>query len=181
MIRCMREISYRMAMTSAVLVAVLASVSTPVYAKSPVKLQNFSGAIDLLEPDVLLPFTFEGTASHLGQFEASGEIVFIPGEEEGSLLGDGVAVFVAANGDKLVGVVTWDADPPDDPANADARNSHVHFSWRDSIELADGTLVYSSGRFVQDRPPGIIASFYMCDTGRCCSGSGDDKICRCCW
>jgi hypothetical protein len=41
-------------------------------------------------------------------------------------------------------------------SRSDFRASHVHFSWRNSIELADGTVVYSTGRFMDSRPPGLV-------------------------
>ena len=82
--------------------------TTPrVTGESPVKLNNFIGAIDITAAGVR-PFTLSGTASHLGKFTAYGEVVFVPGEDPGSLEGEGVAVFRAANGDLLVGVMTWD-------------------------------------------------------------------------
>ena len=97
-------------------------------------------------------FTLAGTASHLGKFTAYGEVEFVPGEEEGSLEGDGVVVFTAANGDLLVGVVSWDVDA----SGAEPRTSHIHFSWRDSVEFSDGSIVFSTGRFEHDRPPGLV-------------------------
>jgi hypothetical protein len=63
-----------------------------------------------------------------------------------------VAVFDTANGDVLVGVVTWEVDP----ADGDFATSRVHFSWRDSVEFGDGTIVSSTGRFLHDRPPGLV-------------------------
>jgi len=120
------------------------------FARSPVKLQNWQGTIDF-SAERPTPFTLEGTASHLGQFTAYGEVEFLPGEQEGSLVGNGVVVFEAANGDLLVGVVTWEVD-----AGGDFRTSRVHFSWRDSIEFSDGTIAFSTGRFVNDRPPGLV-------------------------
>jgi hypothetical protein len=93
-----------------------------------------------------------GIASHLGRFTAHGEADFIPGETEGSLAGEGVVVFTAANGDVLAGVVTWDIGPEDHSVHT----TQIHFSWRDVIELSNGTVVFSTGRFVDSRPPGAI-------------------------
>ena len=121
------------------------------YAESPVKLQKWRGAIDF-SSEGSTPFTLSGTASHLGRFTAYGEVDFVPGDEEGSLVGDGVVVFQAANGDLLVGVVTWDVAPAVDGFAA----SHVHFSWRDFVEFSDGTIVFNTGRFVDSRPPGLV-------------------------
>jgi len=126
-------------------------VANPVLAKSPVKLQKWSGAIDFSTEETTT-FTLAGTASHLGKFTANGEVDFVPGEEEGTLVGNGVVVFKAANGDLLVGNVTWEADIQEDGL----RSSHIHFSWTDSIEFGDGTVVENTGRFVDDRPPGLV-------------------------
>src|SRR5262245_36237364 len=87
----------------------LGTMPRVVVAKSPVKLQNWIGTIDF-SAEELSSFTLSGTASHLGRFTAYGEVEFLPGEEEGSLDGDGVVVFEAANGDLLVGVVMWTVD-----------------------------------------------------------------------
>ena len=144
----------RRAVALVVLAAFFAGAVTPAQvraASSPVKLKNWQGSIDF-DPDGTSSFVMEGTASHLGRFTAYGEVDFVPGEEEGSLLGEGVVVFESANGDLLVGVVEWDVEAGD----GEFRASHVHFSWRDSIELADGTVVHSTGRFVDSRPPGLV-------------------------
>jgi len=140
-----------------VLVAVLAcqmSIHPSAYAsKSAVKLQKWSGAFDTeADPDDPLPFTLEGNASHLGLFSAYGEADFVPGDEEDTLVGMGPVVFTAANGDTLVGIVTWDVGA----ADGDYRSSSMHFSWRDSVEFSDGTVVESTGRFITDRPPGLV-------------------------
>ncbi len=121
--------------------------------KSPVKIKKLQGAVDL-SADAPLPFALEGIASHLGKFTAYGEVEFLPGEEEGSLVGVGPVVFEAANGDLLVGVVTWELDPAAD----DAGTAHLHFAWRDSVEFSDGTVVSNTGRFVDDRPPGAVVA-----------------------
>jgi hypothetical protein len=119
-------------------------------AESPVKLQKFTGTIDFTT-DGISPFTLEGNASHLGAFQCYGEVEFLP-VGGGSVVGAGVAVFRAANGDLLVGVVSWDAD-----ADVNGfRTSGIHFSWRDSVEFSDGTVAYSTGRFTESRPPGLV-------------------------
>jgi hypothetical protein len=122
----------------------------PVSAESPVKMKKFLGAIDVTAEGVT-PFALTGTASHLGDFNAYGEVEFVQGEEPGSLLGKGVVVFEAANGDLLVGVTTWEVAP-----GGDYRASRIHFSWRDAVEFSDGTVVANTGRFVDDRPPGLV-------------------------
>jgi hypothetical protein len=73
-------------------------------------------------------------------------------QETGTLVGNGVAVFRAANGDLLVGVVTWTVGVQ----NGDYRSTGMHFSWRDSVTLSNGDVVNSTGRFVTDRPPGLV-------------------------
>jgi hypothetical protein len=82
-------------------------------------------------------------------------VEFVPGEAAGSLEGDGVVVFTAANGDLLVGVVDWDADAAVEADTDTLRTSHIHFSWRDSVEF-HGTVVSSTGRFAKLRPPGLV-------------------------
>jgi hypothetical protein len=137
-----------------VLVSALAlfqALPVNVLAKSPVKLKKFIGTIDLAAEGIT-PFTLEGTASHLGKYKCYGEVTFVPIDDEGTLIGEGVSVFTAANGDLLVGVVTWDVDPE----GGELLTSHIHFSWRDSVQFSDGTVVASTGRFVDDRPPGLI-------------------------
>jgi hypothetical protein len=133
------------------LLTVFATTPQVALSKSPVKMKNFTGSIDL-EAEGITPFTLQGTASHLGRFAAHGEIEFLPGEDAGSLVGEGVAVFEAANGDLLVAAVTWDVDAAEDGRATSA----IHFSWRDSVEFSDGTIVASTGRFVDDRPPGLV-------------------------
>lgn len=142
----------RFTITLIVLAAFFTRCVTPVYAdKSPVKLQNWQGSIDFDE-DGVSPFTLEGTASHLGKFTAHGEVEFTPGEEEGTLLGEGVVVFTAANGDLLAGVVEWQVGGETNGA----RGAGLHFSWRDSVQFSDGTVVASTGHFTKDRPPGLV-------------------------
>ena len=135
------------------LVCLLFLSTTPrvVSAKSPVKLKNFAGTIDI-EAGGITPFTLEGTASHLGRFAAHGEVNFLPGEDAGSLVGEGVAVFEAANGDLLVAAVTWNVEAAEDGHATSA----IHFSWRDFVEFSNGAIFASTGRFVDDRPPGLV-------------------------
>src|SRR5262245_37714970 len=131
-------------------VTVVGTMPRPVYAEAPVKMKNFLGAIDVTAEGVT-PFTLSGTASHLGDFTAYGEVAFVPGEERSSLVGTGVVVFEAANGDLLVGNVAWEV-----AAGDEFRASRIHFSWRDSVQFDDGTVVFNTGRFVDDRPPGLV-------------------------
>ena len=70
-------------------------------------------------------------------------------------------VLTAANGDRLVGVVTWDIGAEQN----ESHTTHIHFSWRDSVTFSDGTVVSNSGRFVDNRPPGlVIAGKLVCTT-----------------
>lgn len=102
-----------------------------------------------LSTDGPSPFVLEGTASHLGRYTCIGEVDFSPGTEAGTLEGEGVAAIRAVNGDLIVGVVSWEVD-------ADG-NGHIAFSWRDSIQFSDGTVVSSTGRFVKSRPAGAVS------------------------
>jgi hypothetical protein len=143
--------SGRKAVTALVVVVLFARSITPAYAESPVLLKKFEGAIDL-SAEGAMPFALHGTASHLGQFTCLGEVEFRPGPDEGTLVGDGVAAFTAANGDLLVGVVTWEVGPEADGF----RTTRLHFSWRDSVQFSDGTVVSSTGHFLESRPPGLV-------------------------
>jgi hypothetical protein len=140
-------ISCRHVVTLVVLAAFFASSVTPALAQSAIKLQNWQGAIDF-SSEGFSSFELAGTASHLGRFTGYGEVELLPGATAGSLAGDGVVVFEAANGDRLVGVTTWDVDA--------AEIGHLHFSWRDSVTFSDGTIVDSTGRFATERPPGLV-------------------------
>lgn len=115
--------------------------------KSAVKMQAWKGAIDYVV-DGPSAFTMQGTASHLGKFTAIGEVNLVETDVEGVLEGTGVVVFAAANGDLLVGSTTWRVNGDSDSA--------IHFGWRDSVEFSDGTVVTNTGRFVNDRPPGLV-------------------------
>jgi hypothetical protein len=138
----------RLNVTLVALLTFLTGFPMPAYAKSPIRLNNWKGEI---EPPVdgLSSFALEGTATHLGRFAAYGEVELSPAAD-GSVDADGVVVFKAANGDLLVGVTTWEV----------AANSvgAIRFSWRDSVEFSDGTVVSSTGRFekAEDRPPGLV-------------------------
>jgi hypothetical protein len=113
--------------------------------------ENFTGTADV-NTERVTPFTLEGTEPHIGQYVCHGEVRFLDGEEPGSFTGNGVAVFETTDGDKLVGVVTWEIDA----ASGDDRASRIQFSWRDSVEFSDGTTALTTGHFVDDRPPGLV-------------------------
>jgi hypothetical protein len=102
------------------------------------------------------PFTLSGNASHLGTYECYGEIEFVR-SEEGTLTGSGIAVIRAANGDLIVGVVSWQSD-----ING---TGQISFSWRDSVEFSDGSVVSDTGRFIDSRPAGAISRLKMISDG----------------
>jgi hypothetical protein len=101
-----------------------------------------------ISADATSSFAFDGTASHLGRFRCYSEIEFVPGDQEGTLDGRGVAVFAAANGDLIVGIVTCEVD-------ADG-TGQMRVSWRDAVEFGDGTIVSSKGHLATSRPPGVV-------------------------
>jgi hypothetical protein len=142
----------RTTITLLVLVAFVARSVTPASAAPQIRLNKWGGTIDFSATGVS-SFTLAGTSSHLGKFTAYGEVEFVPGDN-GMLVGTGVAVFTAADGSLLVGHVQWDAEEAVDGC----RTSAVHFSWADSVEFSDGTVVESSGRFAEAerRPPGLV-------------------------
>ena len=115
----------RRVVTLVVVAALLACSVQPVAAISPVKLNHWFGMVNPSNAGIT-PFELAGTASHLGQF--------------------------VANGDLLVGVVTWDVGPEAEGERA----TRLHFSWRDAVTFSDGTLVANTGRFVSSRPPGLV-------------------------
>ena len=115
--------------------------------KSAVKMKNWQGTIDFV-PNGPSPFTMQGTASHLGNFSAIGEVTLVPVDESGLMLGAGSVVFTSANGDLLVGATEWIVNGEE--------ISEIHFRWRDSVEFSDETVVANTGRFVSDRPPGLV-------------------------
>ena len=131
--------------------AAFASLAIPsrsaVAAVSAVKLNNWQGTIDYV-PDGPSPFAMEGTASHLGRFTSVGEVTLLPIDNSGAMLGSGVVVFRAANGDRLVGTTEW--------VVSGAGVSEMSFHWRDSVQFSDGKPATNTGRFVQDRPQGLV-------------------------
>jgi hypothetical protein len=116
--------------------------------------EGFDGMVDF-STTTTTPFQLQGSQPGLGEFTAEGEVDFRPGEEEGAFIGDGVAVFETANGDKLVAVVTWYAGPEDADGN---RASDIEFRWRDSVQFSNGTVIASDGQFEdpENRPPGLV-------------------------
>ncbi len=129
-----------------VMLAILATAG--VASADPVVKLSGTGAI-ALSPEGPSDFVLQGNASHLGKYNCYGEVDFSLATETRGLIGQGVAVIQAANGDLLVGVVTWQID-----ANG---NGQTAFSWRDSVEFSDGTVVLTTGRFVKSRPAGAVS------------------------
>jgi hypothetical protein len=133
-----------------VLLALCQVFPTVATGKSAVKIAKGGGQVDLSGGlGTVAPFVFEGDASHIGQFTAVGEVRLEPGDEPGSIVGEGIVVFIAANGDLLVGDITWDL------RSVDARGE-LRTKWRDSVRFDDGTVVHNTGRFVNERPPGAL-------------------------
>ncbi|MBL8825066.1 MAG: hypothetical protein JNJ77_20930 [Planctomycetia bacterium] len=120
--------------------------------ESAVKMVKLDGAIDRTESEPIHPFALSGIASHLGRFTAVGEVAFVSGEQPDSETGTGVVVFASANGDQLVGVVAFDLAASEN----DTHDTSIHFAWRDSVTFSNGTVARNTGRFVRDRPPGLV-------------------------
>jgi hypothetical protein len=102
-----------------------------------------SGQLDLVQsgyyPTVgLITFECHGHLRHLGKCTATGQALFAWTGEPGVVRGVGVAVFVSANGDQIVGLLDW-VIGPDTLGICD-----VH--WVVEAELIDGTVVESTGR-----------------------------------
>jgi hypothetical protein len=115
---------------------------------------KMNGTATLIEaPTGLWALHMEGTASHLGKFTCDGELALFPGQIDGTTEGIGVAAFTAANGDVLVAHVDYQVD-------ADGV-TQTHFKWQDSITYNDGRTVNSTGRFVDNRPAGLIQIGHM--------------------
>jgi hypothetical protein len=146
-----RLFASRNVLTLVTIVAFLVCSVRPAYAVSPIKLQHWSGRI-ISSTTGPASFDLAGTASHLGQFTGSGEVEFLPVGDEGLLVGAGPVVLQAANGDLLVGVVTWDVGVE----SGAERPARLHFSWRDAVTFNDGTTFASTGRFATSRPPGLV-------------------------
>ena len=94
-----------------------------------------------------------GTAPGLGDCTSYAELDVEDGEER-TWDGTGVAVFTAADGDVLVGVITAQRD------NEGAVSAEVR--WRDSVTLHDGMTVASTGRFENHRPAGVRMRHCCC-------------------
>jgi hypothetical protein len=133
----------------ALLMCVLLTSPALLWSQAPVKMKRCQGMIDFSTTPAMV--ALEGTASHLGLFAARGEVTFRPGEELGTTVGSGPIVFRAANGDHLVGNMTWAVSA----AAGDTRTANIHFRWSESVTFHDGSIARNTGRFVTDRPPGL--------------------------
>jgi hypothetical protein len=132
-----------------VMAAFSARTVTPAFAAPPATLRTCTGAIDISTRRPA-PFVFEGSNAQLGKFAAYGEVQFAAGPKRGSLVGQGVIAFKTGRGNMVVGDVTWDVAP-----GGDFRPSEMRISWRDSIELSDGTVVVNTGD-VDEQPQGLV-------------------------
>jgi len=99
-----------------------------------------SAADFLLRAEGPATFSLTGNEKFFGAYSCFGEMD-VP-------TGQGIGVLTAANGDRIVGVVSCGVDE-----NGDA---HFHFGWRDSITLSDGATYENTGRFAKNRPPGLV-------------------------
>jgi hypothetical protein len=115
------------------------------------ELELFEGFIDFSAPGHTKPFLLTGDAPNIGAFQAHGEVTFQPAGRHGPLVGEGVVVFVDANGQLLVGVVNWLMN-----GSGNMLSSDIEFHWRDSVQFQNGVTVSSTGRFAQSRPPGLV-------------------------
>lgn len=131
--------------------ALLAVVALPHFAAAdqPLGTMKVKSAALTLGTGGFATLRMTGTAEELGNCSGYGELDVGPGDEEDTLHGQGVVVFTAANGDRLVGVIAIQVDEEDGTFSCE-----MH--WRDSVTLANGMTMASSGRFVKHRPPGLL-------------------------
>ena len=109
----------------------------------PIKI---TGAWTLSEvPERLVPVEFsgEGTGTQLGKWACFGELVFDEGKLPGEVVGVGIVVFEAADGDLLVGEVAT-------RIGADGVGQ-LDLHWVNTAVLSDGTEVETTGRFLNRR------------------------------
>jgi hypothetical protein len=132
-----------------VIVFVFGQIPQVASAESPVQLHG-NGTI-IVSPAGTSMFALAGTATHLGKYECLGELHFTPGVVQGTFTGAGIAVFRAANGDLLVGMMSCDLN---------ARGiGNMAFHWQDSVRFSNGATVSSTGHFAHSRPPGATTLF----------------------
>ena len=138
--------AYRRAIVLFALLIFSLPCASVVRAKTPAPVSTFKGnGLVSMYNDGVADLVMQGSAPGIGDYLCFAELELTP-DADGTLTGEGVAVFFASHGDRLVGVVncTLDAGTLD----------HITFSWRDSVEFLDGLQVSTSGRFVNNRPAG---------------------------
>jgi hypothetical protein len=140
----------RTMITLVVLTAFSAQAVAPAQAATPYTLRDSAGMIDMTAGRTS-PFVFEGATPELGKFKAYGEVNFAAGRTKGSLAGRGAVVVKTEKG-LLVGDVMWDV-----AAGGDLRPSQMKISWRDSVELSDGTIVEPDWNDPEPQPLVVIA------------------------
>jgi hypothetical protein len=112
-------------------------------------MKKWIGRIGYIEQEPSI-FMLEGVASHVGSFQAKGEVILLPGKQKGTMIGEGVVMLMDARGDLLVGETTWRVDEDD--------NLQMHFAWCDSVKFSDGTTVHSTGAYAEMLPPDLTAN-----------------------
>ncbi|MGE3181254.1 MAG: hypothetical protein AB7N71_06460 [Phycisphaerae bacterium] len=117
------------------------------------QVDGFSGDIDFAT-DKTSTFELIGNEAHLGEYTARGEVTFRENGPDGSLVGDGVAVFTDADNDQLVAMVYW----PLQAERSNQREGNIEFRWLDTVTFADGEVFESTGKFADAelRPPGLV-------------------------
>jgi len=140
--------AYRRGVFAVALLFFMLPCASAVCAKAPVAgpASTFTGNGSVsISDDGIANLLMVGSAPGIGDYLCFAEFELTP-NADGTLTGEGVAVFLASHGDRLVGVAscTLDAGTLD----------HIAFSWRDSVEFLDGWQVSTSGRFIDNRPPG---------------------------
>lgn len=131
------------------LVSFMPAATLPAMDGSVMTTKKWQGEIDY-SPQGPSSFELKGIAPYLGSFMAKGEVTLRPGEEKGTLVGEGVVVFMDTNGDLLVGETIWYVDGDE--------MGEMHFSWRDSVKFSDGTIVASTGRYAEVHPPELVVN-----------------------
>lgn len=131
-------------------------------------------------PGQLSHFTVTGKNADFGRYVALGEATFIAGQEEGVLRsGTGIAVLNAESGQQIVADVT---------CQVFGDGSEFTFHWRDSVVFSNGSIVSTTGTFVDQKPPGLalnrtqLSAVYfdgLCCV-YCCGGGTCSQYCGFC-
>jgi hypothetical protein len=131
------------------LVSFMPAAPAPAMDESGMTMKKWGGRIQYVEQE-FSNFELEGVASHIGDFVARGEVMLRPGKQKGTMIGEGVVVFMDDRGDLLVGETTWNVDEDD--------NLEMHFAWCDAVKFRDGTMVLSTGAYAENLPPDLTAN-----------------------